>query len=141
MELPNVVCALSRSILLERTSMKKLIAVGALITAAIVSVVGTLASAQSPTVQIDGGPLVGDQADDLISFRGIPYAAPPVGELRWRPPQAPKAWTEPLDATKFRERCPQNGDLGVFATRGGAEDCLYLNVFVSRQSGTACFGI
>ena len=65
-------------------------------------------------------------------------AASPTPRRRWAnytgSPQAPEPWTEPLDATEFRERRPQNADLGVFATPGGKEDCLYLNVFASKSN-------
>jgi para-nitrobenzyl esterase len=63
----------------------------------------------------------------LKQYLGIPYAAPPVGDLRWRPPQPHARWRGPLDATHFANHCPQQG-----SSIGGAttnEDCLYLNVY------------
>ena len=66
-------------------------------------------------------------------FLGIPYAAPPVGNLRWRPPQAVEHWHAPRDATQFGSSCPQVTELGAFAGPGSInEDCLYLNVFTSN---------
>jgi para-nitrobenzyl esterase len=61
-------------------------------------------------------------------FLGIPYAAPPVGELRWKPPQEPAHWTAPFQAVKFGNTCPQQ-QRGVFAAPSSTEDCLYINVF------------
>jgi para-nitrobenzyl esterase len=60
-------------------------------------------------------------------FLGLPYAAPPVGALRWQPPQPPASWSGVRDATAFAPHCPQPASpFGVAST---SEDCLYLNVF------------
>ena len=60
-------------------------------------------------------------------FLGLPYAAPPVGALRWRPPQPPRPWSGVRPATSFAPHCPQpSSSFGVAST---SEDCLYLNVF------------
>jgi para-nitrobenzyl esterase len=68
-------------------------------------------------------------------FLGIPYAAPPVGNLRWRPPQPVKRWKDTLDATKYANTCPQVTELGAFAgPTSTTEDCLYLNVFTTGGS-------
>ncbi|SAL01769.1 carboxylesterase [Caballeronia calidae] len=97
---------------------------------------GPVAWAQTtPVVDVDSGPVRGINDAKMKSFLGIPYAAPPVGDLRWRPPQAPKPWSKPPEASKVTNECPQNGDLGVFASAGGNEDCLYLNVYVPRSTG------
>lgn len=63
---------------------------------------------------------------DSQVFRGIPYAAPPVAELRFRPPEPPAAWDEVRDATTFGDKCPQPGIGGLII---GDEDCLTLNVW------------
>src|SRR5277367_6142277 len=89
------------------------------------------------TVKIDSGPLTGIEEGDVTAYLGIPYAAPPIGELRWRAPQAPQHWTSPLRADTFGSECPQGADLGVFASAGGNEDCLTLNVFVSKAAAQA----
>ncbi|GAA4896723.1 para-nitrobenzyl esterase [Stackebrandtia albiflava] len=79
------------------------------------------------TVHTDAGVLRGTVADDHRSFEGIPYAAAPKGELRWRPPQPVKPWRGVRDATSPGSPCPQTG-----TPYGGEEvleeDCLYLNV-------------
>jgi para-nitrobenzyl esterase len=72
------------------------------------------------------GQLQGAVEGSFHAFRGIPFAAPPVGDLRWRPPAAPASWQGVRDATTFGNRCPQIDLSGVLV---GDEDCLTLNVF------------
>jgi para-nitrobenzyl esterase len=67
-----------------------------------------------------------DDGNGVLSWLGIPYAAPPVGSLRWRPPARAQAWDGVRDATKPGFKCPQNT---VITAGGGAEDCLVLNVW------------
>src|ERR1700761_1201424 len=79
------------------------------------------------------GPGRGLVKDGVYEFLGIPYAAPPVGDLRWMPPQPVAHWSEPLQATKFANTCAQVTELGVFAGPPNVnEDCLYLNVFTTQ---------
>jgi para-nitrobenzyl esterase len=66
---------------------------------------------------------------------GIRYAEPPVGELRWRPPQPPRPWHTVLDATKFGNHCLQTGAANQ---TGASEDCLFLNVYVPRKRPQSC---
>src|SRR2546426_1611004 len=61
----------------------------------------------SAVVKVDSGQLQGVEADGVISFKGIPFAAPPVGELRWRPPQPTPRWTGVRQAGKFGPPCMQ----------------------------------
>lgn len=63
----------------------------------------------------------------LRSFLGIPYAAAPSGDLRWALPRLPHHWAQPLDATKFRNGCPQVARYGR-TQAGYNEDCLFINV-------------
>lgn len=83
-------------------------------------------------VTTSAGPVVGAAAvEGVRSFKGIPFAAPPVGALRWQPPQPVKKWTEPRQATAFGNQCMQRrifADM-VFRAAGMSEDCLYLNVW------------
>lgn len=83
-----------------------------------------------PVVTTNAGPVTGTRQDDgSVAFRGIPYAQPPVGPLRWKPPQ-PIRWTSPRTAATFGAPCAQ-GDYGEWnrpSAQGGSEDCLYLNV-------------
>ncbi|HEV3351838.1 MAG TPA: carboxylesterase/lipase family protein [Acidimicrobiales bacterium] len=84
-------------------------------------------------VETTGGALQGRVKDAILEFRGIPYAAPPIGELRFRPPQPPEPWTGVRDATHFGPMAPQNQ--GAMEAMFGAppqamdEDCLTLNVW------------
>src|SRR5579884_324193 len=81
-------------------------------------------------VRTDKGPVRGSVHAYDREFLGIPYAAPPVGDLRWRPPQPHAPWQSVLDATKFGNSCPQgvNFDPG-HQTPTLTEDCLFLNVY------------
>jgi para-nitrobenzyl esterase len=63
-------------------------------------------------------------------FLGLPYAAPPVGALRWQPPQPAASWSGVRDATQFAPHCPQSAS--PFGLASTSEDCLYLNVFTPR---------
>jgi len=76
----------------------------------------------------DQGPLKGIAASGEDEYLGIPYAAPPVGSLRWLPPQPPLQFNGPFQATQFGNVCTQLTN-GVGPVTG-SEDCLYLNVFV-----------
>jgi para-nitrobenzyl esterase len=87
-----------------------------------------------PTVNTTDGPVRGIVKNGVNQFLGIPYAAPPVGDLRWKPP-APPAHHALLDATQFANTCPQVTELGAFAGPSSTtEDCLYLNVFTTGTS-------
>ncbi len=89
------------------------------------------AVAAEPVVKTAAGLLRGINDGDVDVFKGIPYAAPPVGEYRWRPPQPVKAWEGVRDATKFGANCAQAGwprKPGTIA-EGSSEDCLYLNIW------------
>ena len=84
-------------------------------------------SGGAPIVTTDDGAVRGTTAGTVAEFLGIPYAAPPTGHLRWRPPQPP-AWRGVRDATQFGPSCPQTAS--PFAPPGTiSEDCLYLNVY------------
>lgn len=86
-----------------------------------------VASANSPVVVTEEGPVRGVVTPTVRKFLGIPYATPPVGELRWRPPQPHARWRKPIDATMFANHCPQNAS--AFGLASLTEDCLFLNVF------------
>jgi para-nitrobenzyl esterase len=80
----------------------------------------------------DSGPVKGTVEQGYRVFLGIPFAAAPVGELRWRSPQPPQRWSQPRDATKPASRCAQGPGGGTPST---SEDCLYLNVATPRSAG------
>jgi para-nitrobenzyl esterase len=84
----------------------------------------------SAVIKTTEGPIQGLVSNDVTAFLGIPYAAPPVGPLRWMPPKAHGRWTTILQAKAFAPICAQTTTLGVFSgPRNANEDCLYLNVF------------
>ncbi len=85
------------------------------------------AFAEPASTTIATGTLVGDKAQGVVSYKGIPFAAPPVGDLRWKPPQPVAAWTGERAASEYGPSCVQNARLGAEAKV--SEDCLYLNVF------------
>ena len=66
-------------------------------------------------------------ANGVREFKGIPYAQPPVGELRWSMPQPASSWSGILDATKYKNACPQVERYGLTESSYN-EDCLYINV-------------
>jgi para-nitrobenzyl esterase len=91
-----------------------------------------------PVVNTGDGPVRGFVDKGVNTFLGIPYAAPPVGENRWRPPQPVERWGHSRDATEFGNSCAQVTTLGAFAgPTSVAEDCLYLNVFTTGHSRSA----
>ncbi len=106
----------------------------------------------APLRQTTFGPVAGvaSPADGSISWKGIPFAAPPVGERRWRAPVPPAPWTQPLAADRFAAACAQTGrlygpgrnnryDETIGTTLGqtvGAEDCLYLNIWAPAATST-----
>lgn len=99
---------------------------------AVSAVVGSLvgssaaaAGADSLTVRVAGGDVRGVLSGDVREWRGVPYAAPPVGSLRWRPAAPVVAWSGVRSAAAAAPQCIQ---LGVVEPVEGSEDCLYLNV-------------
>src|SRR5690606_28476699 len=67
--------------------------------------------------------------DQVQQFLGIPFAAPPVGDLRWQPPQEPADWQGVRKTTQFGDECAQPKTFPPFSTPSTSEDCLYLNVY------------
>jgi para-nitrobenzyl esterase len=101
------------------------------------------ALAQPVKVTIDSGLLVGQSKDGVHSFRGIPFAKPPVGPLRWRPPQPVDRWPGERQAIEFGLPCPQPTNPDGKTPNGGgvsgptSEDCLYLNVHAPANAKNA----
>jgi para-nitrobenzyl esterase len=83
--------------------------------------------APGPVVRTAGGWVQGKAAGPTDEYLGIPYAAPPVGALRWQPPQPAAPWRGVRQATSFAPHCPQPPS--AFGVASTSEDCLYLNVF------------
>ena len=87
-------------------------------------------AAEQPIVSVEGGQLRGVAKDAVASFRGIPYAAPPVGNLRWRAPQAPAKWQGIRGAENFGNDCVQHRAYDL----PQSEDCLFLNVWAPASA-------
>ncbi|RKS76934.1 para-nitrobenzyl esterase [Actinomadura pelletieri DSM 43383] len=83
-------------------------------------------------VQTDSGPVCGLDGDGIKNWLGIPYAASPVGNLRWEAPAPHPGWTSTLQATESGSACPQPGDFRPGSTN---EDCLKLDVRVPENAG------
>ncbi len=89
------------------------------------------------TVQTPCGPVVGMEAGGVHAFLGIPYAAPPIGDLRFRAPAPATCWTSARDATAFGAYCPQERNALVPLTGPMDEDCLFVNVWTPSLSPAA----
>jgi para-nitrobenzyl esterase len=117
---------------------RNLAAVSLGLAAALALVAPGLAHAQptAPQVTVESGALAGVREADVVSFKGVPFAASPVGDLRWRPPQAAKPWKGVRAADKYGPICQQTynaGDNGV-GPLPMSEDCLTLNVFAPADA-------
>lgn len=91
----------------------------------------------APEVQLPNGVIRGREDTTIngksyFAFEKIPYAAPPVGELRFKPPVPPQNWEEPLDTLNLDVECYQVGG----NSDAESEDCLYINVFTPLVSNT-----
>lgn len=84
------------------------------------------------TVKVESGLLQGTVEDGLRVYRGIPYAAPPIGDLRWRPPQPPSKWDGVRVADRFGRACIQT-NAAIADLPAPSEDCLYLNVWTPAK--------
>lgn len=112
--------------------------------AASIAPVASQAQADPPTVKvrIDSGVIVGVSHGPANVFHNIPFAAPPVGDLRWAPPTAVKPWTAEYNAAAAGPSCPQPMMPGDIPNSGGAngpisEDCLQLNLFAPKAAKRA----
>jgi len=110
--------------------------------AAVLNAAAALAAPPQPSeprpIQIESGKLQGLLTADqkVIAYKGIPFAAPPVGDLRWRPPQPAGKWKHILFATDFGPHCIQSGSYNdmVFHDPGPSENCLTLNVWAPADA-------
>jgi para-nitrobenzyl esterase len=90
---------------------------------------GAPAFAQVPRAMVQGGEVAGVIQGDAAVFKAIPYAAPPVGPLRWAPPRPPLPWTGVRDASQFGAICPQPAGARRLDPSKASEDCLTLNIW------------
>jgi para-nitrobenzyl esterase len=110
----------------------------ALVTAGLLAGFSTMTNADPLKVKTEQGKVVGKTINNgkVRAFMGLPYAAPPVGDLRWKAPQPPAKWKGDRDATKYGAHCAQGRvfDDMVFQDAGPSEDCLFLNVYVPADA-------
>jgi para-nitrobenzyl esterase len=108
------------------------LAIAALCTAAFHILLTRPAAAAILRASVTGGAVAGtnDNEHDVVSFKGIPFAAPPVGPLRWKAPQPVIAWTGIRNAGAYAQPCPQEVEKSI----QGSEDCLYLNVWTDAKT-------
>ncbi len=97
----------------------------------LIAMAACVAAAQSP-VKVEAGLVQGVAQDDLTVYKGVPFAAPPVGDLRWRPPQPAAKWDGVRSADKYAPGCIQQ--MGGPPPSGASEDCLYLNIWTPAKA-------
>jgi para-nitrobenzyl esterase len=107
-------------------------AAGALAAAALVAGSPAASAAGGPVVPTHSGAVQGETVNGIREFLGIPYAAPPVGALRWHAPEPPAPWAGIRQATAFAPHCPQVA--GAFGEGSTTENCLFLNVFTPAHA-------
>jgi para-nitrobenzyl esterase len=119
-----------------RTSVTMRRTLAAALAATTVYAAPAVAQPSAPIVQIDTGKVSGRSDIDVTNFRGIPYAAPPVGALRWKAPQPVASWTGVREAKDYGNACPQMTRTEAWAQVGKqSEDCLFLNVWRPKKAG------
>jgi para-nitrobenzyl esterase len=113
-----------------------------MVAALMLAMMAAAVEAAPVAVKIESGVLVGEASDKALVFRNIPFAAPPVGDLRWAPPQPVAPWIGEREAVKPGPSCPQpmrpDGRPNAGAANGPtSEDCLQLNVFAPKSGAKA----
>jgi len=107
----------------------------ALAAVALIGACPALAADAPVVVKTANGPVQATERGVMRSYFGIPFAAPPVGDLRWKAPAPAAKWTAPIARTKTAGACLQTGAESPFRTRGDSEDCLYLDVHTPTGKG------
>jgi para-nitrobenzyl esterase len=114
----------------DASAIRRLMSGLAIAAFAIAADASSASAADAPAlVQIDAGKVRGTVAHGVIAFKGIPYAQPPVGALRWRPPQPVEPWQDILAASELQFDCVQPANMLPAQSKGISEDCLYVNVW------------
>ncbi len=105
-------------------------------TAILIMFIGGFSAARQPdTVKVEGGLAQGTSEDGLKVYKGIPFAAPPVGDLRWSAPQPAAKWDGVLKVDKFAPSPVQGMRMGNMGGQGSgsSEDCIYFNIWSLRN--------
>ena len=101
----------------------------------------TVDESEDNIVSTTSGPVKGMTVDGISCYLGIPYAAPPIGDLRWRPPVSPEPWEKPRKVTKLGPACPQT-EVALMPSIGEmSEDCLTLNIWTQARSESDSFPV
>jgi para-nitrobenzyl esterase len=97
--------------------------------------------AKGPVVKAPAGAVEGDTSGAVLVFKGLPYALPPIGSARWKPPVAMPTWSGVRDATRFGPACiqPRSRSGSIYAEQYEAmsEDCLFLNIWAPKGARSA----
>ncbi len=101
-----------------------------LFSAILIVLISSCSNAQPGQVKVEGGLIQGTVTEDLTIYKGIPFAAPPVGDLRWKAPQPVEKWVGVKQTTTYAPAAFQGGN----PPSGKSEDCLYLNVWTPAKS-------
>ena len=120
----------------RRTVLKSTLATGAAAAFPVGASATKGTGARDPIVRTSHGPVRGRAKDGVLAFRGLRYAAPPVGPLRFKPPHEPTPWTEVADAGQFGAasiQAPGQPDMPAYEQH--SEDCLFLNVWTKSLAG------
>ena len=129
-----------------RVFLRSPVIIGLVVIGLLVATVAAIAQTPTASSQVEllqvktaAGVVEGKQMGAVRAFLGIPYATPPVGDLRWKPPAPAAPWTGVRKAAVFGARCAQAlvYDDMVFRDSGGSEDCLSLNVWVPEKAASA----
>ena len=101
----------------------------------VVMAMSDMALGQSPQTATESGAISGVRAGGLSVYKGVPFAAPPIGDLRWRPPVEVAPWTGTLKADAFAPACMQVGvSMPGETPPKVSEDCLYLNIWTPAKT-------
>lgn len=119
-----------------RSNFPRLSAVFAIATVASLAAlpITTVAHSGDPIARTKDGPVQGVDRGNMVSYFAIPFAAPPLGNLRWQPPAAPAKWKKPLANTTSHAPCLQTS-ASPFRLPNDSEDCLYLDVHAPAKKG------
>src|SRR5215510_5235571 len=127
----------------NRTNGKKLILIFSVYSVfpvcSVISLQSVITNAFNETIRVEGGLISGVIEEGIRSYKGIPFAAPPVGDLRWKPPQPVLKWEGVRNCDAFGPECPQApypaGSIYALPPQKQSEDCLFLNVWTAAKEG------